>query len=268
MKSFGPYTKRIFSFVSGKVTGLLAGIFGVGGGEFRIPILSFLIDSIKIVVTLNLLVGIFSVVFSTALRFAVGIITTDILIKSIYLSLGSVVGAYLGTIIGAKLPEKFLKRLIAIYLAIVGVRFILVPWLDMRFSMVPTDSLIFIFMILLGIGIISSIPAPIFGIAGGEIRIPLLIILLGMNVKEAGTLSLLASISTLVTALLDSNRKYDFEVGHYDIAASMTLGSLVGIFFGVLVLIFSPDRFLKFILGIVLLVATLRFIPGVSLRRV
>ena len=61
-----------------------------------------------------------------------------------------------------------------------------------------------IVIILLGIicGFIIGLFAAILGVAGGELIIPVLILLFGIDIKLAGSLSLAISLPTMVTGLI------------------------------------------------------------------
>ena len=57
------------SFVSGVLIGTAAGLIGVGGGEFRIPVLlNVLRLPVKVAAGVNIVIGLFTVTLSVARR--------------------------------------------------------------------------------------------------------------------------------------------------------------------------------------------------------
>ncbi len=249
----------IVSFIMGVIIGLAAGMIGVGGGEFRIPALTYLMSGpINAVAVSNLLIGFFTVLISFFLRLSSGLAGETSILYGFYLSIGSILGAYTGAIMTDKVSERKLKLILGIYLAIIGIRFILEPVIgEVEPNLIFQQGLVPFYLGLFGflIGIVSSM----FGVAGGEMRIPILIILFGLGVKIAGTISLFASIATVGTGFVKH-----FHLGHFEkkytwITLSMTIGSVLGAFIGTSLAVALPEQHLKMILGIILILATIRF---------
>ncbi|MCS7151586.1 MAG: hypothetical protein NZ928_04280 [Endomicrobia bacterium] len=71
---------HFISIVSGILLGYLAGLLGVGGGEFRLPVLLYVLKlPILSAITGNLFVGLATVVFSFIVRLKLGLLDSDIL---------------------------------------------------------------------------------------------------------------------------------------------------------------------------------------------
>lgn len=249
----------VLSFILGVVVGIVAGMVGVGGGEFRIPALTYLLKgSMASVAASNLLIGFFTVVVSFFLRLSVGLAGGDAVLHGVYLSIGSIFGAYLGALMAGKFSDRMLRLMVVAYLLIVGLRFTFEPLIGeihenllFQKNMVPFYLIVFGFLV----GVLSTM----FGVAGGEIRIPILIMFFGLGVKYAGTASLFASMATVGVGFLKHFRMGYFKVNFTWVTLSMAVGSVLGAFIGTFLALFTHEQYLKPILGLVLMVATVRF---------
>ncbi|MEM1525355.1 MAG: sulfite exporter TauE/SafE family protein [Nitrososphaerales archaeon] len=253
--------KRIaLSFILGLVIGIVAGIIGVGGGEFRIPALTYLMgSSIIVTASLNLLIGFFTVIVSFFLRLSTSLAGDNSILYGAYLSIGSIFGAYLGAMITGKFSDRILRLIIVAYLLIMGLRFTFEPLIgEVRENLLFQENLIPFYLIVFGF-LISMLSA-MFGVAGGEMRIPILIMAFGLGIKLAGTASLFASIVTVGIGFLKHFHMGHFEVKFTWITLSMAIGSILGAFTGTFLAIFIHEQHLKPILGVVLIIATIRFV--------
>jgi uncharacterized protein len=106
------------------------------------------------------------------------------------------------------------------------------------------------------IGSVSSI----LGVAGGELIIPTLIIVFGVDVKTAGTASLLISLPTVIVGLTRYYRIGAFAEREQIIntIAPMGLGSIIGAIIGSILVPFTPAALIKFLLGIILNISAIR----------
>jgi uncharacterized membrane protein YfcA len=77
-----------------------------------------------------------------------------------------------------------------------------------------------------GIGIVAAL----LGVAGGELLIPTFVLLFGLNIKLAGSLSLLVSLPTMLTGFSRYSRDRSFVVlrERARFLGAMALGSIVG----------------------------------------
>lgn len=80
-----------------------------------------------------------------------------------------------------------------------------------------------------GIGVVAAI----MGVAGGELLIPTIMLLFGQNIKTAGSLSLLVSLSAMLEAFARYSRDGSFAVlGANRFALVMVAGSIAGAVLG------------------------------------
>ncbi len=117
-RASGLYISAIPPVMVGAAVGVLAAIMGVGGGFIMVPAMIYLLGMpTKVVIGTSLFQIIFVTAFTTLLH-AVTAHTVDIFL-ALALILGGVVGAQLGTAVGAKLKAEQLRILLA--LLVVGV---------------------------------------------------------------------------------------------------------------------------------------------------
>jgi uncharacterized protein len=102
--------------------------------------------------------------------------------------------------------------------------------------------------------------ASLLGVAGGELLIPTLILLFGVDVKLAGSLSLAVSLPTILVGFARYSRDDTFAVlrrnGRF--VAAMAVGSVVGSFIGARLLGIVPGSILLPILAVVLLISSVK----------
>lgn len=106
------------------------------------------------------------------------------------------------------------------------------------------------------VGLAGGVMAGIFGIGGGLVIVPGLILLLGMTAKQAAGTSLAALL--LPVGILGAAEYW--RAGHIDvrIAVLVALGILVGAFFGARLAIELPNEVVQRAFGVLLVVIGVR----------
>jgi uncharacterized protein len=263
--SYGhPSSERagFIAVLSGTLTGIAAGFIGVGGGEFRIPVLvEFLGLPLKSAGGVNLVVGLFTVALGVYRRWGQQAWTRDDLMLVAIMGGASVIGAVLGVFGRERIPWRPLKAVVCIYLTIVGV------WMLYE-SMAHTEHVllnstgfgrwILAALVAFAIAAVSGV----LGVAGGEMRVPALLYLFAMPIKAAGTLSLVISIPTLAAGAWTDRRLGGLPNDAVRIAVLMGVASAIGVVLGARLLPYADRDVIKGALGVVLLLATARFITG------
>lgn len=251
----------ITSFAFGLLLGVAAGLVGVGGGEFRIPVLLYVVGlPIVSAIAVNLFVGLLTVIVSFLRRFQLGLLNGHSINVAITMSATSIVGAYLGALLTDKIPEKPLKRFLAVFLVVVGLKIGLEPFIEIPVAFTFTwgffEEILLAALIGLAIGIISGS----LGVAGGEFRIPALIYLFGLDIVAAGTTSLLVSIPTVASGFLKHHNMGHINKSAGIVAIIMGAGSVLGAFIGASYAGVVEKEVLKVLLGIILVLATVRMV--------
>ncbi len=252
--------KLFVSVFSGFSIGLASGLLGVGGGEFRIPVLLYLLDlPVLLSITINLLIGLLTVSVSFIVRYRTGLITPNAINIALFMSSGSILGGYIGAHLAGRLNESLLRKFLIVLLIAVGLRMIFDQFVELPPSSVSFPYLMEIAFSML-VGLLIGVVSGLLGVAGGEYRIPALIYFFGFPVKIAGTLSLLVSIPTILASFIKH-----WRIGHlnnYGIAIGLTMGfaSVLGSYVGASFVTVASEGLLKMLLGIVLLLATVRMV--------
>jgi uncharacterized membrane protein YfcA len=252
--------KKIGSFISGMIIGTLGGLIGLGGAEFRLPILIgfFRFPALEAIIlnkTMSLIVVASSLVFRTKTISFATIGSHWMIIVN--LLAGSIIGAWVGANFTVKLRSKTLYRTIAILLVIIAI-VLLVG------HQVAADNITLVnggvLQIVLGIiaGFIIGVFAAVLGVAGGELLIPTLILLFGVDIKLAGSLSLAISLPTMLTGFVRYSRDNSFAViGRNKLfVLIMAAGSFVGAFIGGRLLGIVPETVLLPVLACILLISS------------
>jgi len=241
--------------LAGVVTGAAAGFIGVGGGEFRIPVL---VEWVRLPLAaagaVNLLVGLFTVGLSVYRRGGLQAQTSEDLALVAVMSVASLVGASIGAYVRDKLPRRPLKVVVCVYLGIVGVWMLYEAAIHREhvlFEPAGMIRLILAAVVALPIATVSGV----LGVAGGEMRIPALLYLFGMPVTLAGTLSLIVSLPTLVAGVLTDRRLGALPNAVLAIGVVMGLASAVGVLFGAALIPYANRETIKGVLGAILVLA-------------
>ncbi len=240
--------------------GGLAGLIGLGGGEFRLPVLTQVIGfPARAAIPLNLLISLATLSFALATRnHAIplsGVIAHWPEVAG--LTLGGVISAIFGARLLLRMSERRLTMLMAALLAALGLLLIVEAFVAFENAALTADSpfirgLVGV-LIGLGVGVVSSM----LGVAGGELLIPALVFIFGADIRIAGTASLLISLAIVATGVWRYHRAGALPMtgGAPRIALSMSAGSLIGAALGGLAVAVAPVAFLKVFLGAVLLAA-------------
>ena len=109
-------------------------------------------------------------------------------------------------------------------------------------------------------GFAIGVVASLLGVAGGELLIPTLILLFGIDVKLAGSLSLAVSLPTMLVGFARYSRDGTFAVllGNGRFVAAMAVGSVVGSFIGAELLGIVPGSILLPVLAVILLLSAMK----------
>src|SRR5215210_1864613 len=253
----------------GAPIGLLGGLIGLGGAEFRLPVLVGVFGyAARRAVALNLAISLITVV--SALVICGGTLSLapllDLLPVVVAMIAGAVSAAYLGTALVHRVSEQLLEQVILAFLVVIGSALVVEAFLPQDvpglLPEAPLVRLVAAVLFGLGIGLVSSL----LGVAGGELIIPTLIFAFGAGIKAAGTASLLVSLPTVIIGITRYAQRgaYAERRALIDTAVPMGLGSLIGAILGGTLAPFAPTTALKILLGLILVFSSLRVFRGHS----
>ena len=249
------------AFASGAVIGTLGGLIGLGGAEFRLPLLIsvFRFRGLESVI-LNKATSL--VVVATALPFRARTIPFDVIAAHwpviLNLLAGSLLGAWAGAEWATRLRSETLYRVIAVLLVIIAGVLLFAHGTET----VAAPSLTGSAQIAVGViaGFIIGVIAALLGVAGGEFLIPTLILLFGADIKLAGSLSLAVSLPTMLVGFARYSRDQSFSVLRHNwmFMLAMAAGSIVGTFVGGLLLGLVPTAVLLPLLAAILVISAVK----------
>jgi uncharacterized protein len=248
---------------------MLGGLIGLGGAEFRLPVLAGPLGySTRAAVPLNLAVSITTIAASLAIRSRSLSLAPVVPFTPAVLALiaGTVVAAIAGTALFGRLSDVRLERTILALLLVIGLALIVEGFLPQtERALLPHTVSVWILagvLFSLGIGLVSSL----LGVAGGEVIIPTLIFAHGADIKTAGTASLLISLPTVAVGIARYARHESYErTALTETVAPMGLGSVISAVIGGLLVGAIPASVLKVGLGCILIFSawrTFRRPPG------
>ncbi|MYM22201.1 TSUP family transporter [Duganella sp. FT135W] len=217
-------------FIAGGAVGALGGLIGLGGAEFRLPLLIGLFGFAAIsAVMLNKTISL--VVVASALIFRAKAVPVDLLLSNWHIAVnvlsGSLIGAWFGASWAVKMKSRTLYQTLAAMLVLIAVVLFFGHQTETSEPLFTGPKLI-IAGVIAGFGI--GVVAAIMGVAGGELLIPMLILLFGVDIKLAGSLSLAISLPTMLVAFFRFSKDAAFRVIRENKAfvGYMALGSMVG----------------------------------------
>jgi uncharacterized protein len=229
--------------LAGAAIGVLGGMIGLGGAEFRLPLLIGLFGFLALqAVILNKAMSLIVVVTALPARLIGVPFATLADHWSIVVNLlaGTVVGAWVGAAWATRMRSATLYRVLAVLLILIAATLLATHLGDVQSSGID-GAWQLILGVLAGLGI--GVVAAVMGVAGGELLIPTIVLLYGVDIKLAGSLSLAVSLPTMVAAFTRYSRDTAFGVlaANQSFVLAMGAGSVLGTILGGLLLGVVPS---------------------------
>jgi hypothetical protein len=247
-------------FAGGAVIGALGGLVGLGGAEFRLPLLVgiFRFGPLQAVIlnkAMSLVVVAFALPSRTAAVPFAEVVTHWTIIAN--LLAGSLLGAWFGAGCATRLASQTLYRVLAMLLLLIA--FVLL------FGHAANGSgalLTGVMQAAAGVvaGFAIGVVAALMGVAGGELLIPTLILLFGVDIKLAGSLSLAVSLPTMIVGFARYSRDRSFVVlgENRRFVLVMAIASIIGSYLGGLLLGRVASSILLPVLAAILVVSSFK----------
>ncbi|MFD3546137.1 sulfite exporter TauE/SafE family protein [Streptomyces sp. NPDC058655] len=262
-------------FGAGATVGVLGGMIGLGGAEFRLPLLIGMFGFAALsAVILNKALSL--VVVITALPARLAVVSFGELgshwTVAVNLLAGSLLGAWAGASWAVRMRSATLHKVLAILMVGMAGALALTHTTAGWSPSLPTAVQVAAGVAAgFGIGVVAAI----MGVAGGELLIPAIVLLYGVDIKPAGSLSLLVSLPTMLVAFARYSRDGSFAVlgANLRFTALMAAGSVFGALLGGLLLGVVPDPVLIPALATILLISAVKVarhdpsgVPGTAPR--
>lgn len=220
---------------AGILVGILGGLIGLGGAEFRLPLLIGLFGfSVLSAVVLNKATSLVVVAFSLPFR-AATVPFASLLERwnvIVILLAGSLAGAWYGAGLATRMKSKALHRVLALLLLGIAALLFFGHRLPADRHLMLQGSSIVVTGIVCGFGI--GVVASLMGVAGGELLIPTIVLVFGADIKLAGSLSLAVSLPTMIVGFARYSKDQSFGVIRANrlFLGIMAGGSIAGAFIG------------------------------------
>ena len=253
----------LLAFLIGAPIGIIGGLIGLGGAEFRLPfLLKTFSKPAKRAVALNMLISLITVISASYFRlnnFDMSLIYPQIFLM-VAIIIGSTTGAYFGIGLSTKISDVLFKKVLLTLLVIMGLLLIIESFINFGSVGIAFSSLYVEFVVAVLLGVLIGIISSLLGVAGGEVIIPILILIFGINVKLAGTMSLIISIPTMIVGITRHirNNMYSVKSEITSLVVPMGIASIIGASIGAFLVIYAPSELLKLILGALLIFTSIK----------
>jgi hypothetical protein len=234
----------------GFVAGILGSIIGFGGGTIIVPVLTFVGFPPTLAVGNSLFAAFSNSVASTTMYAKQKRIEYSLGWK---LGLMSVPGTILGAIISSDLSPMIFKILLALVL-LSSASYIL---LKRKIEEKPIDVSRMLLIFSAGASFFSGVIASLFGVGGGIIFVPLMVVVLGLSMKRAAPTSQFILMFTCFSGLIVHS-----ILGHPDYyqALLLSIGAFAGGILGARLSLEIKEKKLKIIVIIVIVAAAIKLI--------
>jgi uncharacterized membrane protein YfcA len=232
--------------------GIFSGLFGIGGGLIAVPMLTLLLgfDLKRASATSLVVIAITAVAGVAGYAFNSGVVW----IPAIALSIGSVVGTYVGAKLLRFIPSVYLMWGFAALLVILAAR-LLLDSSQQGSGDIPTSWPALAGM--LALGLCAGLLSGLLGIGGGILVVPLLVILFGFtNVESKGT-SLVMMIPAGISGTL-----VNLKNNLVDMRAGVTIGIVAAAvsYVGVALSVVMPTLLGNVLFALLMLYTALQFV--------
>ncbi len=232
----------------GFAAGLLGSIIGLGGGIIIVPVLTFFGFSPALAASNSIFA-----VFSNAIASSISYAKQRRIEYSIGLKLGllSIPGTVVGALISSEITPSIFKILFALILISASIYVFSKRKIEQKNYNLSKQIMI----LAIGVSFFAGIISGLFGVGGGIIFVPLMVVAMGLSMKNAAPTSqfilLFASGSALVTHTL---------LGHPDFyqALLLAIGAFVGGLVGARLSLEIKENSLKILISIVMIGAAVK----------
>jgi len=237
--------EQLWLILLGFAAGILGSMIGLGGGIIVVPALTFLGFPPTAAASNSLFAAFTNAVASTISYSKQKRIEISLGLK---LGLLSIPGTILGAIISTDVTPNIFKILFGFVLIVSAVYIFLRKKIETKEKIISKQIMIFAIAASFFAGIISAF----FGIGGGIIFVPLMVVGMGMAMKRAAPTSQLILLFSSFSGVVSHSL-----LGHPDFtqAGFLALGSFAGGLIGARLSIEIKERYLQIIISVVILIA-------------
>ncbi len=252
--------KPALAFLLGVAVGTLGGLIGLGGAEFRLPLLILFFELYAHrAIRINLLISLVTLVFAAATRLsfagatAIGSYWPEI---AAMIATG-VLAAWVGAGALSRISKERMSLTIAVLLIAISGLLIIETIFQGATGLLLPENLGLRIAAALVLGLVIGAVSSLLGVAGGEFIIPVMIFLFGADIKTAGTASLLIAIPMVLTGVARHwlHGRFRSRSMLLLLAVPMSLGSAIGAMLGGALADVAPGEALRILLAVILAVS-------------
>ena len=197
-----PYFQKAFGWCV--PIGGLAGLVGLGGAEFRLPVLIYVVGyPARTAVPLNLAVSLVTLTVALLVRSRTLSVAPLVpyLNEVAGLAIGGVASAFYGARFVSAIKSEHLVKAVAALLAALGVLILFEVVYPFQYAQVVLAGAAFHCGAGIALGLVIGLVSSILGVAGGELLIPAMMFIFGADIKTAGTASIVISVCVVTSGL-------------------------------------------------------------------
>ena len=257
--------RPVAAFCAGGAVAVLGGLIGLGGAEFRLPLLIAIFELFPHrAVRINLLISLATLAASALAR--LGFVRTtnisDFTNEIVAMLLGGIIAAWVGAGVLSRIPKHRMVLVIAVLL--IGIAALLlfeVNFAGATHFALPANQVLRATAAFTA-GILVGGVSSLLGVAGGELIIPILIFAFGADIRTAGTASVLISTLVVLTGIARH-----WLTGHFRsrsllsyLVLPMSVGSVLGAVVGGYLAAWLATDLLKIFLALILAMSAVKLL--------
>ncbi len=241
----------------GLAAGFLSGLFGVGGGILLVPALVMLLHLPQRMASGTSLAAVLPISVASLVSYTLsGSVDWWV---ALFVTIGAVSGALLGTYLLQVLPLKVVGVGFVVLLVLTAIRLFIPLEADGRAQLTALTAVL---LVLLGVAI--GVLAGLFGVGGGVVLVPALVVLWSISPVIAKGTSLAVVVPTAIVGTMRNraNRNADLRL-----AAIVGVAGIVSAVVGAEFAQAMDDRLSNVLFAILLVVVSLKLIRDLFVER-
>jgi uncharacterized protein len=206
--------------ITGVLTGLLSGFFGIGGGTILVPLLLMLGYDTKTAIGISVVQMVFGSIFGSHLNNKKG--TLDV---SMITFIG--VGGFVGALLSGYITSVFSNRTLEIFFLLFATFALFRLFMPIKEDAVEKDVSK---LLLFSIGVFIGMMSITIGVGGSIMLVPILVGFLHVKLKKAISAGLFFVVFSSISGLISHSLE-----GHIDFKSGIIVGiaSLIGVYIGI-----------------------------------
>jgi len=254
--------KPLAAFFAGAAIALLAGLIGLGGAEFRLPVLIMVFALFAHrAVRINLLISLATLAAASLVRLQLLPTTrvSQFVPEIVAMAVAGIAAAWVGAGMLERIARERIMPVIAVLLVLIAALLAAEAFLHgsggLALSPGPSRT-----VLALGFGMVIGSISSLLGVAGGEFIIPALVLVFGADIRTAGTASVLISLPIVLTGVARHflAGKYRSKTMLGFLVLPMSLGSIAGAVAGGYVSLAIPASALRLVLAGILAASAIK----------